>query len=65
MASEQLTETSEEFQARVGSIIGKSFTSFGLYLGHEIGLFDILADMKEEAKTSQEIADAGNFKERY
>ncbi|PIK39064.1 hypothetical protein BSL78_24091 [Apostichopus japonicus] len=64
MASQESTETSEDFAARVGKIMVHGFTSFGISLGHEVGLFDVLADMKEP-KTSQEIADAGNFKERY
>ncbi|XP_071846087.1 S-adenosylmethionine-dependent methyltransferase Rv2258c-like [Apostichopus japonicus] len=64
MASQESTETSDDFAARVGKIMVHGFTSFGICLGHQVGLFDVLADMKEP-KTSQEIADAGNFKERY
>lgn len=65
MASTKSAETPEEFTARVETIFANGFTSFGIDLGYETGLFDILAYMKEDPKTSQEIADAGNLKERY
>ncbi|PIK57178.1 hypothetical protein BSL78_05930 [Apostichopus japonicus] len=63
-SKEPASETSEEFAARVGAILANGFASLGIALGHEVGLFNILSDMKEP-KSSQEIADAGNFKERY
>ncbi|KAJ8029388.1 Sterol 4-C-methyltransferase strm-1 [Holothuria leucospilota] len=57
-------ESSEDFAARMNSILVKGFTCMSVSIGYELGLFDLLAELKEP-KTSQEIADAGNMKERY
>ncbi|XP_022106778.1 uncharacterized protein LOC110987924 [Acanthaster planci] len=58
-------ETAEEFlacteQKLLGGIVG-----IGIAMGMQTGLFDVMISLKGEPKTSHEIADAGNFKERY
>ncbi|KAJ8029387.1 Sterol 24-C-methyltransferase [Holothuria leucospilota] len=57
-------ESSEDFAARMATIVRHTCTSTCISIGYELGLFDLLAELKEP-KTSQEIADAGNMKERY
>ncbi|KAJ8029389.1 2-methoxy-6-polyprenyl-1,4-benzoquinol methylase, mitochondrial [Holothuria leucospilota] len=57
-------ESSEDFAARMNTVLVHACTSMSISVGYEVGLFDLLAGMKEP-KTSQEIADAGDLKERY
>ncbi|XP_038079119.1 ubiquinone/menaquinone biosynthesis C-methyltransferase UbiE-like [Patiria miniata] len=63
---EQLSsETAEEFLASMEKNLVGGMVGLGVAMGMETGLFDVMISLGGEPKTSQEIADAGNFKERY
>jgi len=57
-------ETEAEFAQRMNVAINEGFMTLGLAIGSKLGLFDLLISF-DKPKTSQEIADAGGFKERY
>ena len=56
-------ETEAGFAERIGQTINEGFTALGITLGSKLGLFDLMISLGEP-NTSQEIADAGGFKER-
>ncbi|XP_071795140.1 S-adenosylmethionine-dependent methyltransferase Rv2258c-like [Asterias amurensis] len=58
-------ETQKEFTLRLANIVGDGLLCVSIAMGIETGLFQTMIDLKEEHKTTQEIADAGDFKERY
>ena len=58
-------ETSEEFVENVKRNLLGGMVGIVVAIGMETGLFDVLISLEGKPKTSQEIADAGNFKERY
>ena len=57
------TESTEDFDKRMGETLNAGFTSLGVALGSKLGLFDLMGSF-DEPMTCQEIADAGRFKER-
>ena len=57
-------ETQKEFFLRLANVVGDGLLCVSIAMGIETGLFQTMIDLKEEHKTSQEIADAGDFKER-
>ncbi|XP_022087018.1 uncharacterized protein LOC110977324 [Acanthaster planci] len=58
-------ETAEEFLADMEKKLVGGMIGIVVAIGMETGLFDVLISLGGEPKTSVEIADAGNFKERY
>ena len=62
-ASVNHEETEAGFAQRVGQTINEGFTALGITLGSKLGIFDLMISF-DQPKTSQEIADAGGFKER-
>ncbi len=57
-------ETAEDFSTRVTKQLVGGVAGLGIAMGMETGLFDVLIPMGENRKTSQEIADLANMKER-
>ena len=57
-------ETEDGFAKRIGQTLNEGFTALGISLGSKLGIFDLMISF-DQPKTSQEIADAGGFKERY
>ena len=57
-------QSAEAFTLRIADIVGDSLVCMSVAMGIETGLFKAMISLGEEPKTSQEIADAGNFKER-
>ncbi|XP_038078783.1 uncharacterized protein LOC119746072 [Patiria miniata] len=57
-------ETKEDFIARISERVVSGLNCISLAMGIETGLFKVMIDLGEP-KTCQEIADAGNYKERY
>ncbi len=57
-------DTIEKFSEKMNDLIMSGFTALSVAVGSKIGLFELMAQM-DEPKTSQQIADAGDFKERY
>ncbi len=57
-------ETEAGFAERIGQTLNEGFTALGISLGSKLGLFDLMISF-DKPNTSQEIADAGGFKERY
>ena len=57
-------ETEVAFATRIGQTLNEGFSALGISLGSKLGLFDLMISF-DKPKTSQEIADAGGFKERY
>lgn len=53
----------EEFAGRLVGILADSSLALMISIGHQVGLFDVLATLP--AATSQEIADAAGLQERY
>ncbi|XP_071794724.1 S-adenosylmethionine-dependent methyltransferase Rv2258c-like isoform X1 [Asterias amurensis] len=58
-------ETSKDFAARLSHQINGGMACLGIAMGMETGLFDVMMSIGENRKTSQEIADLANMKERY
>ena len=56
-------ETESGFAHRLSQSLNDGFSALGTALGSKLGLFDLMISF-DEPKTSQEIADAGGFKER-
>ena len=56
-------ETAEEFSKRLMGTISGGFVTPSIALGYELGLFDKMAEFTE-SKSSQEIADSLEYKER-
>ncbi|XP_071510508.1 S-adenosylmethionine-dependent methyltransferase Rv2258c-like [Diadema antillarum] len=65
MAEECANETTEDFLKQMKHTMFEGFKALGIAFGIQSGLFDTLVGFQSNPKTSQEIADAGNFKERY
>ncbi|CAH1781885.1 unnamed protein product [Owenia fusiformis] len=59
-----LSESQAEFKQYFDNTVLSGYKALGIALGHRLGLFDVLAKF-DTPKTSQEIADAANYKERY
>ena len=57
----------EEFGNYCAKMVTNGLSSLALALGYELGLFDLLTRIAsaEAPKSSMEIAEEGNFKERY
>ena len=66
MANPTITghETSKDFTARLSHQINGGMACLGIAMGMETGLFDVMMSIGENRKTSQEIADLANMKER-
>ena len=60
----QRHETAEEFLLCMEQKLRGGVVGLGIAVGMQTGLFEVMISMEGEPKTSQEIADAGNFKER-
>ncbi|XP_030850727.1 uncharacterized protein LOC586122 [Strongylocentrotus purpuratus] len=58
-------ETAGQFSNRLSGIVEGGLTSLSIAFGVKTGLFDILVEHHHTPMTSQELADAGGFKERY
>ena len=56
-------ENKEAFEQRIRNTVSSGFLLPCIALGSKLGLFDKMAEFTEP-KTSQEIADAMNYKER-
>src|ERR1700751_5496283 len=57
------TETTEEFAARVMDTIDSAALAILFSIGHQTGLFDVMAE--RPPSTSAQIADAAGLNERY
>ena len=57
-------ETSSEFEERFSTMASSAYTVLGVALGSRLGLFHKMALM-EEPWTPRELAEAGNWKERW
>ena len=57
-------ETSAEFEERFSAMTSSAYTVLGVALGSRLGLFHKMALM-EEPWTPRELAEAGNWKERW
>ena len=57
-------ETTEDFTKKIGSLITATALSAGISLGNDLNLFDIILN-NPDPMTSAQIAEKGNFKERY
>ena len=57
-------ETSSEFEERFSAMASSAYTVLGVALGSRLGLFREMALM-EEPWTPLELAEAGNWKERW
>ncbi|XP_038076642.1 demethylmenaquinone methyltransferase-like [Patiria miniata] len=64
-AEEVADETAEDFSSRVVRQITGGLACLGIAMGVETGLFDVLISLGGDPKTSQEIADIADLKERY
>ncbi len=64
MEADNRTETYEEFESHLTNIVHGGFLTMAIGMGVDTGLFDVMCDM-DGPKTSQEIADLANLKERY
>ena len=63
-ALKQSQETSSEFEERFSAMASSAYTLLGVALGGRLGLFNKMAAM-EEPWTPQELAEAGDWKERW
>ena len=57
------SETAEEFTARAGKMVSSGLHCLAVAMGIETGLFQAMIDLGRPT-SSQELADAGNYKER-
>ena len=57
-------ETEEEFSGHIKDVAYSGVMCLAIAMGMKTGLFELMVAM-ETPKTSQEIADAGNLKERH
>ena len=57
-------ETSAEFEERFSTMASSAYTALGVALGSRLGLFHKMALM-EEPWTPLELAEAGNWKDRW
>ena len=60
----QGAETSAEFEERFSTMASSVYTILGVTLGGRLGLFNKMAAM-EEPWTPRELAEAGDWKERW
>ncbi|XP_033634755.1 uncharacterized protein LOC117296022 [Asterias rubens] len=58
-------ESASDFSTRVTQQLVGGIAGMGVAIGMETGLFEMMIAMGESKKTSQEIADLANMKERY
>ena len=58
-------ETAQEFLASMEQKLLGGMMGLGIAMGMQTGLFEVMISLGEEPKTSQEIADVANLKERY
>ncbi|XP_022097368.1 uncharacterized protein LOC110982906 [Acanthaster planci] len=58
-------ETAAEFSSRLLHQISGGLACLGIAMGMQTGLFEVMISLGGEPKTSQEIADAANLRERY
>ncbi|XP_072174260.1 uncharacterized protein [Diadema setosum] len=65
MASKYVDETSDDFLGRMATTLNEGYKALAVAFGLETGLYKTMIELSPTPKTSQEIADAGNFKERY
>ena len=63
-ALKQSQETSSEFEERFSALASSAYTLLGVALGGRLGLFHKMAAM-EEPWTPRELAEAGDWKERW
>ena len=59
-----MASSNDDVNTILGNMVVNSFPALAVGLGSKLGLFELLATF-DSPKTSQEIADAGNFKERF
>ena len=64
LVSKSRAETSADFEERFSTMSSSAYKLMGVALGSRLGLFSKMALM-EEPWTPQELAEAGNWKERY
>ena len=57
-------ESASDFSTRVTQQLVGGIAGMGVAMGMETGLFEMMIAMGESKKTSQEIADLANMKER-
>ena len=57
-------ETTEDFTKKLGAMITATVLSAGISLGNDLNLFDLILS-NPDPMTSTQIAEKGNFKERY
>ena len=55
---------SNKFESYVEDIARKGFISMGLAMGHELGLFEAMMSMEQQA-SAKAIADRANTNDRY
>ncbi|XP_071478004.1 S-adenosylmethionine-dependent methyltransferase Rv2258c-like [Diadema antillarum] len=65
MAAKYVNETSDDFLGRMATTLNEGYKALAVAFGLQTGLFKTMIELSPTPKTSQEIADAGNFKERY
>ena len=58
-------ESADDFMAGLEQKLVGGMVGLGVAMGMQTGLFEVLIRLDGQPKTSQEIADAANFKERY
>lgn len=65
--SHSANETEADFATRCTEIVEHGFLCMAINIGHKLGLFDLMGTLASETnpKTSEQIAEAGQFKERY
>ena len=63
MAEKAASETYEDFNAHLDSIVQGGFITMAISMGVDTGLFGVMCEM-DGPKTSQEIADLAGLKER-